>query len=188
MENKNTGVVQQGSVPAEWGDAAASNYRNGRADNWMPFDADSADKKGMVVSLLQATVVELLELYHDAKQAHWNLHGPLYFPLYEKLDEYATVYLGFTDRVAERALQIGSPIDGRTDVVAETANLGKLPGGYLTDRYVLDLMTERIYTVAVRVRKRINELGGVDETTANLLQELSYTLDKQVWQFRSHML
>jgi hypothetical protein len=36
---------------------------------------------------LQATLVELLELYHESKQCHWNLRGPLYLPLHEQLQE-----------------------------------------------------------------------------------------------------
>ncbi|CCH03496.1 DNA protection during starvation protein 2 (plasmid) [Fibrella aestuarina BUZ 2] len=180
MENNQTALAQQ--APAQLG-----NYRNEQADQWVPFEADKAEKKGMVTGLLQATVAELLELYHSTKQSHWNLRGPLYFPLHENLDEYATIQLNFTDRVAERALHIGSPIDGRTGVVAKTANLGDFPAGYLADRQVLALMTERIYAVATRIRQRIDQLSQVDETTSNLLQELSYALDKQVWQLRVHM-
>ena len=84
-------------------------------------------------------------------------------------------------------LQVGNPIDGRVPVVAATANLGDFPGGYLSDKQVLILMTERINTVAKRVRQRIETMSKVDETTSNQLQELSYALDKQVWQFRVMM-
>ena len=182
MNNQQTADQQQAAAPAQLG-----NYRHQEADKWVPFEADKADQKNQVTTLLQSTVVELLELYHSTKQSHWNLRGPLYFSLHENLDEYATIQLEFTDRIAERALHIGSPIDGRTAIVAQTANLGDFPAGYLADRQVLALMTERIYTVGVRTRQRIEQLSQVDETTSNLLQELSYALDKQVWQLRVHM-
>ena len=42
-------------------------------------------------------------------------------------------------------------------------------------------MTERITTVAKRVRQRIDHLSKIDEVTSNQLQELSYVLDKHVW-------
>jgi starvation-inducible DNA-binding protein len=183
MNNQDAQVAVYGGLEQH----EAGNYRNTEADKWVPFEADKADHKQMVVDLMQATVVELLELYHATKQAHWNLRGPLYFPLHERFDDYATIHLDFTDRVAERALQIGSPIDGRTATVNQTAYLGTFPEGYLTCWQALALVTERIYTVAVRVRKRIDQLSQIDETTGNLLQELSYALDKQVWQLRVHM-
>jgi starvation-inducible DNA-binding protein len=160
------------------------NYRNERADQWIPLEAD---KRQAVNIDLQATVVELLELFHDAKQAHWNLRGPLYFPLHENLQEYADTYRKYADLLAERQLQIGFPADGRTETIVQTANLPKFPGGPLSDRQVLDIMTERIYTIAKRVRARIESTGKNDEVTSNKFQDLSYELDKQVWQFRVHM-
>ena len=90
--------------------------------------------------------------------------------------------------MAERQLQIGSPVDGRTDVIVQTANLPKFPTGFLSDKQVLDIMTERIFTIEKRVRQRIESTGKVsDKVTSNKLQDLSYELDKQVWQFRVHM-
>jgi starvation-inducible DNA-binding protein len=159
-------------------------YRNPAADQLIPVEAD---KRKPVTDDLQATVVELLELFHDSKQSHWNLRGPLYLPLHEKLQENADEYRKYADILAERVLQVGNPIDGRTSVVAATANLGEFPGGYLTDKQALILMTERITTVAKRVRQRIDHLSKIDEVTSNQLQELSYELDKHVWQFRVHM-
>ena len=159
-------------------------YRNPAADQLIPVEAD---KRKPVTDDLQATVVELLELFHDSKQSHWNLRGPLYLPLHEQLQDNADAYRKYADLLAERVLQVGNPIDGRASVVATTANLGEFPGGYLTDKQVLILMTERITTVAKRVRQRIEHLSKVDEVTSNQLQDLSYQLDKHVWQFRVHM-
>ena len=159
-------------------------YRNPAADPLIPVEAD---KRQPITDDLQATVVELLELFHDSKQCHWNLRGPLYLPLHEKLQENADEYRKYADLLAERVLQVGRPIDGRTGVVAATANLGEMPGGFLTDKQVLILMTERITTVAKRVRQRIERMSKVDEVTSNKLQDLSYELDKHVWQFRVHM-
>ena len=159
-------------------------YRNPAADPLIPVEAD---KRQPLTDDLQATVVELLELFHDSKQCHWNMRGPVYLPLHEKLNDNADEYRKYADLMAERVLQVGHPIDGRTSVVAATANLGEMPGGYLTDKQVLILMIERITTVAKRVRQRIERMSRVDEVTSNKLQDLSYELDKHVWQFRVQM-
>jgi starvation-inducible DNA-binding protein len=159
-------------------------YRNPKADGLIPVEAD---KREPVTADAQATVVELLDLYHAAKQSHWNIRGPLFSALHEKLQEYADTYLEYADLLAERILQVGNPADGRPSVVASTANLGEFPGGFLTDKQVLEVMTERITKVGQRVRKRIEHLSKVDEVTSNKLQDLSYELDKQIWQFRVHM-
>lgn len=122
-------------------------YRNSAADSLIPAEAD---KRKPTTGDLQATVVELPELFHESKQNHWNLRGPLYLPIHEKLRENADDYRKYTDLLAERILQVGNPVDSRTGVVAATANLGEFPGGYLSDEQVLILMTERITTVAKR--------------------------------------
>lgn len=178
------GTMLPNNTPAAAPDAGKLDYRIPAADLLIPVEAD---KRKAITDDLQATVAELLELFHDSKQSHWNLRGPLYLPLHEKLQENADQYRKYTDIMAERVLQVGNPIDGRTGVVVATANLGEFPGGFLSDKQVLLLMTERINTVAKRVRQRIDHVGKVDEVTSNLLQELSYELDKHVWQFRVHM-
>ncbi|WP_242434698.1 hypothetical protein [Hymenobacter amundsenii] len=43
------------------------NYRNPAADDRIPMEAA---KRDAVAKEMEATVVELLELYHDAKQSH----------------------------------------------------------------------------------------------------------------------
>jgi len=180
-----TSATTPKNTPTAPADATGKlDYRNPAADPLIPVEAD---KRKPITDDLQATVVELLELFHDSKQSHWNLRGPLYLPLHEKLQENADEYRKYADILAERVLQLGNPIDGRAGVVAATANLGEFPGGFLSDKQVLILMTERITTVAKRVRQRIEHLSKVDEVTSNKLQDLSYELDKHVWQFRVHM-
>ncbi|NML64145.1 DNA starvation/stationary phase protection protein [Hymenobacter sp. RP-2-7] len=156
-------------------------YRNPAADDLVALDAS---KRQTVADDLEATVVELLELYHDTKQSHWNLRGPLYLSLHEQLQDNASLYLKYADILAERSLQIGRPIDGRTSVVTANANLGGYPGGYLSDKQVLILLDERINTVSKRVRERIAHLDNIDAVTSNQLQDLDYYLDKHVWKFR----
>lgn len=161
------------------------NYRYPPADQLIPLEES---KRQVINTDLQATVVELLELYHDAKQSHWNLRGPLYLPLHEQLQKYADLYRSYADILAERQLSIGMSTDGRTETIVQSANLPKFPGGPLADRQVLEIMTERINTIAKRVRQRIDSTSkNGDDVSSNKLQDLSYELDKQVWQFRVHM-
>ena len=156
-------------------------YRNEKADERIPLEKE---KRIGVTSDLQALVVELIELHHQAKQCHWNIRGPLYLLLHELLDDYDEAYLEYADKVAERLLQIGSQVDGRTETVAKNANLGSIPMGAISDKQVLDLMSDHVNIVAVRTRQRVATLSKIDEVSSNLLQDLSYKLDKQVWQLR----
>jgi starvation-inducible DNA-binding protein len=158
-------------------------YRNEKADERIALEKEN---RVAVALELQAMTVELIELHGQAKQCHWNMKGPLYISLHELLDEYDETFLDYADRVAERLLHIGAQVDGRSQTVAKTANIETIPAGAITDKLVLDLMSEHIYLVAVRTRQRITKLSKLDEVSSNLLQDLSYKLDKQVWQLRAH--
>lgn len=172
------------NTPTAPAGSSALEYRNPAADNLIPVEAD---KRAAITTDLQATVVELLELFHESKQAHWNIRGPLYVPLHEQLQANADEYRKYADILAERVLEIGNPVDGRPAAIAATANLGEFPGGFLSDKQVLILLAQHTDTVAKRVRQRIEHLSKIDEVTSNKLQDLSYELDKHVWKYRVHM-
>ena len=177
------GIFLFACLPLSMSAQSKLDYRNEKADERIALEKD---KRNEVAAELQAMVIELTELHHQAKQCHWNMKGPLYISLHLLLDEYDEIYLDYTDRVAERMLHIGMNVDSRTEVVLKTANIGSIPPGAISDKQVLDLMSEHVYTVAVRTRQRITKFSKLDEVSSNLLQDLSYKLDKQVWQLRAH--
>ena len=76
---------------------------------------------------------------------------------------------------------------GCPGTVVDTTDLGEFPAGFLTDKHMLELMTDRLTLVGQRVRQRILHQSQVDEVTSNKLQDLSYELNQQVWQLRAHM-
>ena len=86
-------------------------YRNPAADPLIPVEAD---KRQPITDDLQATVVELLELFHDAKQCHWNLRGPLYLPPHEKLQENADAYRKYGTTLAVAELLAAAPSECST--------------------------------------------------------------------------
>ena len=181
--NKTPGIAPN-NAPTSASENGKLDYRNPAADPLIPVEAD---KRKPIADDLQATVTELLALYYESKQAHWNIRGPLYVPLHEQLQQNADEYLKYADLLAERVLEIGNPVDGRPAVIAATANIGEFPGGFLSDKQVLILLAQHVDTVAKRVRQRIEHLSKIDEVTSNKLQDLSYELDKHVWKFRVHM-
>ena len=64
-------------------------------------------------SALQRAAPELVALSLDAKQAHWNVTGPVFLPLHALTDEIAADARTWADRVAERAIALGFTVDGR---------------------------------------------------------------------------
>jgi starvation-inducible DNA-binding protein len=135
---------------------------------------------------LQDTLVELIDLSLQAKQAHWNVVGPSFRPLHELLDEFTDQYRDWYDTVAERLTAIGIAPDGRSATVSAGTPLGQLPEGQLEDRAVFGYFDERVTTVASRVRDRMTILGEHDLASQDVMIEILRGLEKQRWMLRAH--
>lgn len=134
---------------------------------------------------LQDTLIELVDLSLQAKQAHWNVVGPNFRPLHEFLDELTDAYRGWYDDVAERLTAIGVSPDGRTATIAARSTIPTLPEGQLADGLVVGLFEDRASTVADRIRRRMEGMGDDDLVSQDLLIGIVHGLDKQAWMFRA---
>ncbi len=137
-------------------------------------------------TMLQATLVELIDLSLQAKQAHWNVVGPTFRPLHELLDEFTDQYRAWYDDVAERLAAIGVAPDGRIASVSASTPLPPLPEGQLVDTDVLAAFDERVTLVSSHVRDRMAGLGEHDLASQDLLVEIGRGIEKQRWMLRAH--
>lgn len=139
-----------------------------------------------VAKELQGLLNDIIDLQLQTKQAHWNLVGPLYLPVHEFLGEAADRYAKYADRVAERSLSLGYSVDGRPGTVVRTTGLTTFPNGFVRDSEAIDLMSDRLDTIAIRTRKRMEKVGKLDGVTENMLQELIEGFEHDLWQLRVH--
>jgi starvation-inducible DNA-binding protein len=136
-----------------------------------------------VGSDLQDTLVELTDLHLRAKQAHWNVVGRHFRQVHLHLDELTEEMRGAADQVAERAVSIGYPVDGRPSTVAKATPLPEFPAGQVVDDEVVALITEALADVCGSVRQRVEHTEELDPVTQDLLIEVLQTLEKQHWMF-----
>jgi starvation-inducible DNA-binding protein len=132
---------------------------------------------------LQDTLVELTDLHLRAKQAHWNVVGRHFRPVHLHLDELTDEVREAADLVAERAITIGYPVDGRPATVAKSTPLPEFPAGELVDTEVVALITEALADVCGTVRKRVEHTEELDAATQDLLIGVLQTLEKHHWMF-----
>jgi starvation-inducible DNA-binding protein len=145
-------------------------------------EATAADQ----AALLQATLVELIELSLQAKQAHWNVVGPTFKPIHEFLDEMTDQYRGWYDDVAERLTAIGVAPDGRSQTIVAARPFESLPAGALGTGTIGPLFDERVSALATRLHQRAAEIGDTDLATQDLLVEILRGVEKQRWMLRAH--
>jgi starvation-inducible DNA-binding protein len=139
------------------------------------------------VRLLQQLTVDLLAIDNIYKEAHWNLSGPLYLQLHEYYDQQASFYHKQADDFAERVLHLGYSVDGRYATIARTTTIAQFPAGYLTDNESLRLLVDRVTQLQREIYRGIRETEQSDPPTSNRLQDLAYSVDKNLWQLRIHL-
>jgi starvation-inducible DNA-binding protein len=140
---------------------------------------------GKVAAPLQATLVELIDLSLQAKQAHWNIVGPGFGGIHLFLDKLTDQFRDWYDEVAERLAAIGVSPDGRTATVAASSSLEPLAAGQIRDQEVLALFDARLRLVADRIRARLEPVGEHDLVSQDLLIGIVQGLEKQDWMLRA---
>ena len=107
---------------------AATAVDEGGGDEQHPTtnDLPSATRAKMC-ELLNARVADAIDLGLQAKQAHWNVKGPMFFSLRELFDEVADAVREFTDEMAERIAQLGGIAEGSLAPVRKRTALQDYP-------------------------------------------------------------
>lgn len=137
--------------------------------------------------LLQRSLTELIALSLIGKQLHWNIFGPGFRELHLQLDELVDEWRGLSDVVAERAVAIGFPPDGRAPAVIEQSDLDPVQAGPTTVVDAARELTTRVATVDERVRERCMRLGELDLPSQDVLVEVARMLEKQLWMIRAQI-
>src|SRR5215510_5417612 len=76
-----------------------------------------------IAGLLQERLAEAIDLASHAKQAHWNVKGPVFIALHELFDQVYEHAGDHADLLAERIVQLGGTAEGTTRVVARRSQL-----------------------------------------------------------------
>src|SRR5438309_11393690 len=137
--------------------------------------------------LLQLTLVELIALSLIGKQLHWNIVGPGFRDLHLQLDELVDEWHELSDTVAERAVAIGFPPDGRAPTVIKQSEVEPVEPGATEVPDAVRELAARVAEVDERLRERCERLGDIDLASQDVLIEVTRALEKQLWMIRSQV-
>ena len=144
-------------------------------------DADKAS----VGAVLQATLVDLIDLSLVAKQAHWNVVGKNFRSVHLQLDELVTTARTYTDEVAERASALGVSPNGKAKTVAEGSGVPEFPDNWLKEDQVVGSVVVTLAKLVERMRARIDETDKSDLVTQDLLIEITKQLEQAHWMWQA---
>lgn len=140
---------------------------------------------GRTTDILQAALVELIELSLQGKQAHWAVTGPMFKPVHEHLDAIVDEVRTAYDDVAERMAALQVPPDGRLATLVGTSPVDPMPGGWQADTDVVMRMLRRLEGLSGRLGGWIDELADLDPVSQDMLIGISHGIDKHAWMLRA---
>ncbi|MBY0334431.1 MAG: DNA starvation/stationary phase protection protein Dps [Acetobacteraceae bacterium] len=155
----------------------------------MPTNNDLADNaKQVSIGVLQACLVDAVDLYNGTRQAHWNVKGPHFGSLHALFETFYTELAADADEIAERIVQLGGIANGTTQVLAAGTRLPAYPTALQGGMDHVRALTERYAQVAKSLRLSIEETDEAgDADTADLLTGLSRAMDKKLWMLEAHL-
>jgi starvation-inducible DNA-binding protein len=149
-----------------------------------PLDNGARDITGTV---LQSTLVDLIDLALIAKQAHWNVVGTNFRSIHLQLDELVATARRYVDDVAERASALGIPPDGRAKTVTDNSGLPAYPNGWQSDRDTIEHVVATLKATIDRLRPKIDETEKTDLVTQDLLIEIAQALEEAHWMWEAQL-
>ena len=139
-----------------------------------------------VTDILQARLTDMLMVYLQSKQVHWNVMGPHFKPLHDLFDTVATFAQASADEIAERAVVLGAPaLSGRRHL--DQSKLEELPPNTTGGSDCVAALTRILSTVSESLRADINSTAEMgDPISSDILTGIGGELEKTLWMVRSH--
>lgn len=140
------------------------------------------DARGQIVDLLNANLVNTINLTLAVKQAHWNMKGKGFIGVHELLDGVADRLRESADTMAERAVILGGHAKGTVEIVADKSTLDAYPLEMTDIQEHVAHLKDRFMELGAAIREaaEVAEDAG-DADTADLFTEVSRSVDKDAW-------
>jgi starvation-inducible DNA-binding protein len=139
------------------------------------------EERAALGSLLQAQLIDLIDLALLGKHLHWNLTGPDFQEMHEHLDELVSEWQERADATAERGRALGVVPDGQSRTVGAQSQLAEVaPGEIRTDVVIATLLVALDDTIT-RAREQMEQAAEYDAVTEDLMIQTVAMLEKQRW-------
>lgn len=140
------------------------------------------------MAVLNQHLADLLDLHSQAKHAHWNVRGRLFYSLHKTFDDVASLVDGHVDELAERIATLGGIAQGTVRQAAERSRLSDYDLSEDRELSHAQGLAEQVSVSAARVRNDIEKVGALgDPGTTDLLTDISKALDKSLWLLEAHL-
>ena len=137
---------------------------------------------------LNLALAASLDLYHQTKQAHWNVRGHHFQSRHELFDAVAERMLHYTDELAERVGSMGGYAEGAMKSAAKNSFLPDFKVEATSGQEHIRALVERYAIFCARLREMSSLSAELnDPVTEDLLIETLRVAEKDMWFLESHI-
>ena len=148
----------------------------------------SDDVKKQVTQAMAAPLAEALDLYSQAKFAHWNVKGDNFYQLHLVFDHVAKVIGKQVDPIAERITQLGGVANGTVRQASCTSTIPEYDVDAIVGMDHVRALAGSLGHYAKTLRdasSKIDDIG--DEPTSDFFNQLIVDAEEQLYFLESHL-
>jgi starvation-inducible DNA-binding protein len=146
------------------------------------------DVRQKMIAVLNRQLAQTLDLYRQAKQAHWNVKGTEFFQLHKLFDKVAEDVVEFIDTIAERVAALGGYASGTARMAAANSSLPEYPRGAIDGRQHLEALIDRFARYTASNRRALDAARNEgDAATADAFTDVARAADKALWFLEAHL-
>lgn len=146
------------------------------------------DVKQKTVDVMNVTLAAALDMYSQAKFAHWNVKGINFYQLHLVFDATAKVIFKQIDPIAERITQLGGVAAGTVRQSAENSPITAYNITAVAGKEHLVALSDALGTYCKELREasdKIDEIG--DGPTSDFYNQLIVEAEEELYFLESHL-
>lgn len=144
--------------------------------------------KKNVVDVMSVTLAAALDLYSQAKFAHWNVKGMNFYQLHLVFDHVADEIFEQIDPIAERMTQLGGVANGTVRQSAASSPIPPYNVDAVSGPDHLNALINSLATYAKALRDASEKVGDLgDEPTSDFYNQLIIDAEEQLYFLESHL-
>ncbi len=148
----------------------------------------SDDQKKQVVGLMQERLAGALDMYSQAKFAHWNVKGDNFYQLHLCFDRVAKHIFKHIDSIAERITQLGGVANGTVRQAAHGSTVPEFDTMLVAGMDYVNCLADSLGSYCASLREassKIDEIG--DEPTSDFFKQLDVEAEEELYFLESHL-
>lgn len=146
------------------------------------------DVKRQVVDVMNRKLAASLDMYSQAKFAHWNVKGMNFYQLHLVFDHTAKVVFEHIDAIAERITQLGGVANGTVRQSAGSSPIPPYNTEAVTGPEHLVALADALGAYCKELREASDAIDDLeDEPTADFFKQLVVESEEELYFLESHL-